>query len=325
MPLNDSIDLHGRRSPSPPSSAAAPPRRRPPSSTASSTPRAAASSRSAATSTCCSSTTATCRRSFLGVRGSEDLGGGLRAVYRLESYLRVDTGAAGRDDGDALLGARGERRPLGLVRHDGARPDADAALAATIVFNPFGESIGFSPTRAPVLRRRGARRHALEQLGLVHQQPAATRCASTSPPTPTRRRRPARTATTWALSVAYITGPFAATSSASGPATAASRCRRVRPPDRAARRRDATTSRSFASTGRSAAIKTDATRRRADDALPARRRGAARQQPDPGRLRPARTSRRRRSATTDRIDVDRLRLLPVEEHRHLRRRDRTRS
>ena len=50
-------------------------------------------------------------RSFLGFRGSEDLGGGLRAVYRLESYLRVDTGATGGYGGDAFWGARRQRRP----------------------------------------------------------------------------------------------------------------------------------------------------------------------------------------------------------------------
>src|SRR4051812_9028926 len=42
------------------------------------------------------------QRSFLGLRGSEDLGGGLRAVFRLESYLRVDVGAAGRNEGDVF-------------------------------------------------------------------------------------------------------------------------------------------------------------------------------------------------------------------------------
>jgi predicted porin len=42
--------------------------------------------------------------SFIGFRGSEDLGGGLKAVFALESYLRVDTGAIGRNDSDPLWG-----------------------------------------------------------------------------------------------------------------------------------------------------------------------------------------------------------------------------
>lgn len=42
--------------------------------------------------------------SFIGFRGSEDLGGGLKAVFALESYLRVDTGLIGRNDSDAFWG-----------------------------------------------------------------------------------------------------------------------------------------------------------------------------------------------------------------------------
>ncbi|HEV7915599.1 MAG TPA: porin, partial [Albitalea sp.] len=38
--------------------------------------------------------------SYLGVGGSEDLGGGLRARYAIEHFLRLDNGLAGRVDGD---------------------------------------------------------------------------------------------------------------------------------------------------------------------------------------------------------------------------------
>lgn len=41
--------------------------------------------------------------SYWGVGGREDLGGGLRAVFALESFLRMDTGSAGRADGDAFF------------------------------------------------------------------------------------------------------------------------------------------------------------------------------------------------------------------------------
>ena len=41
--------------------------------------------------------------SYLGIRATEDLGGGLRSFFRLESYLRVDTGDAGRTAGDAFF------------------------------------------------------------------------------------------------------------------------------------------------------------------------------------------------------------------------------
>ncbi len=84
-------------------------------------------------------------RSFLGLRGSEDLGGGLRGVYRLESYLRVDTGAAGRAEGDsfwareASLGLSGSFGTTVLGRNP------TPLWLSTIYFNPFGESAGFAP------------------------------------------------------------------------------------------------------------------------------------------------------------------------------------
>ena len=40
--------------------------------------------------------------SFIGFKGSEDLGGGLNAVFRIEHFLRTDQGAAGRFNGDAF-------------------------------------------------------------------------------------------------------------------------------------------------------------------------------------------------------------------------------
>ncbi|MFD2274398.1 porin [Undibacterium arcticum] len=36
--------------------------------------------------------------SFIGFQGREDLGGGLAAIYMLESYMRMDTGVIGRND-----------------------------------------------------------------------------------------------------------------------------------------------------------------------------------------------------------------------------------
>jgi predicted porin len=84
--------------------------------------------------------------SFIGVRGSEDLGGGLRAVYRLESFLRVDVGAAGRDLGDGFWAREAS---VGLSGSFGTtvlgRTPTPLWLAMTS-FNPFGESFGFSPT-----------------------------------------------------------------------------------------------------------------------------------------------------------------------------------
>ena len=52
--------------------------------------------------------------------------------------------------------------------------------------------------------------------------------------------------------------------------------------------------------GQAGRIKTEATERRADHVVPARRGGADRQQPDPRRLRPGRTSKTPLLGTTDR-------------------------
>ncbi len=84
--------------------------------------------------------------SFIGVRGSEDLGGGLRAVYRLESFLRVDVGAAGRDAGDAFWAREASVGLSGSFGTTVIGRTPTPLWLATTSFNPFGESSGFSPT-----------------------------------------------------------------------------------------------------------------------------------------------------------------------------------
>jgi predicted porin len=96
------------------------------------------------------------QHSFLGFRGSEDLGGGLRAVFRLESYLRVDSGSAGRMEGDpfwareASVGLSGSFGTTVLGR------TASPLYLTTINFNAFGESPGFSPSERQYFGPRGA-------------------------------------------------------------------------------------------------------------------------------------------------------------------------
>ena len=85
-------------------------------------------------------------RSFLGFRGSEDLGGGLRAVYKLESYMRVDSGNSGRFDGDAFFAREASVGLSGAFGTTVLGRSASPLWLSTINFNPFGESIGFSPS-----------------------------------------------------------------------------------------------------------------------------------------------------------------------------------
>ena len=84
--------------------------------------------------------------SFLGFRGSEDLGGGLKAKFAIEHFFRADTGSAGRFDADgfwsrsAYVGLEGAFGSTTLGRN------TTPLFVSTLVFNPFGDSFGFSPS-----------------------------------------------------------------------------------------------------------------------------------------------------------------------------------
>lgn len=84
--------------------------------------------------------------SWIGVRGNEDLGGGLRAVFSLESFLRADTGKAGRFDADALWARNafvGVGGGFGTVTLGRITTDL---FVQTLLFNAFGDSFGYSPS-----------------------------------------------------------------------------------------------------------------------------------------------------------------------------------
>lgn len=84
--------------------------------------------------------------SYWGLSGSEDLGGGLKADFKLGSYMRVDSGLPGRFNGNESFFSRngyvGLQGPFGTVRlgRDGAPNFLPAGL-----FNAFGDSFTFSP------------------------------------------------------------------------------------------------------------------------------------------------------------------------------------
>lgn len=83
-------------------------------------------------------------QSFIGFKGQEDLGGGLKAVFKLESELGVDTGAAAGGSSfwnrNATVGVAGGFGALNLGRAENLFKLEGQA------FNPFGESQTFSPT-----------------------------------------------------------------------------------------------------------------------------------------------------------------------------------
>jgi predicted porin len=149
-------------------------------------------------------------RSFIGFRGSDDLGGGLRAVFRVESYLRVDVGAAGRSDGDgfwtreASVGLSGSFGTTVLGR------TPTPLWLATIAFNPFGESLGFSPTVRQYFTGAmlGDTRwnNSISYTNNARDPLRVVFSANADESTPGRSN-----GHNLGLSLAYITGPFAAT------------------------------------------------------------------------------------------------------------------
>jgi predicted porin len=84
--------------------------------------------------------------SYVGVRGGEGLGGGLSAVFRLEHFMRADTGNVGRFDGDAFWS---RTAIVGLSHTEWGTVtlgrNSTPLFLATVAFNPFGDSFGYSP------------------------------------------------------------------------------------------------------------------------------------------------------------------------------------
>lgn len=84
--------------------------------------------------------------SWWGMQGSEDLGGGLRALFLVNGFYRVDSGAFGRFGGnenffsrDASVALAGSFGKVQVGR--GLAPN----FLPTILFNAFGDSFSFSP------------------------------------------------------------------------------------------------------------------------------------------------------------------------------------
>ncbi|MBF5003886.1 porin [Diaphorobacter caeni] len=91
--------------------------------------------------------------SFIGFKGSENLGGGLKTVFGIESFIRLDTGVYGRNDADsfwgrlAIVGLSSDQwGTLTVGRH--VTPYA----LATGNFSPLTGSTTFSPSFATVFK-----------------------------------------------------------------------------------------------------------------------------------------------------------------------------
>lgn len=81
--------------------------------------------------------------SFFGLKGQEDLGGGLKALFKLESFVNVDTGKAGEGNfwgKNAYVGVAGDFGTVTLGNQE--------SLFKTVgnAYNPFGVSPALSTT-----------------------------------------------------------------------------------------------------------------------------------------------------------------------------------
>lgn len=83
--------------------------------------------------------------SYFGFKGVEDLGDGLKATFTLGAFYRVDSGAAGRFNGDTFFGRDSN---VGLSGNFGALTLGRSISPVTLpvfLFNPMGDSFAFSP------------------------------------------------------------------------------------------------------------------------------------------------------------------------------------
>ncbi|WP_028227792.1 porin [Paraburkholderia ferrariae] len=83
--------------------------------------------------------------SYWGLKGDEDLGGGYKAIFTLESFFRAQNGQYGRFEGDTFFARNayvGLESPYGTVT---AGRLTTQLFVSTILFNPFIDSYTFSP------------------------------------------------------------------------------------------------------------------------------------------------------------------------------------
>lgn len=84
--------------------------------------------------------------SYWGIKGTEDLGGGTRAIFDLNGFFRTDTGSQGRFNGDSMFSRNAfvglESDKLGTIK---LGRNTTPYFVSTILFNPLIDSYVFSP------------------------------------------------------------------------------------------------------------------------------------------------------------------------------------
>ncbi|MDI1257683.1 porin [Aquabacterium sp.] len=160
--------------------------------------------------------------SFLGFSGSEDLGGGLKAEFAIESFLAPDTGSTttvankaggfwSRGSFVALTGGFGK---VALGQYD------NPLFTSGYTYNPFGSSMAFSPTMRHFYYNQSAIAQSVGgtsfDTGFVNSITYETpnmggfsATAQFSPKESTSASNPAG-GNSYAVSATYAAGPFAA-------------------------------------------------------------------------------------------------------------------
>lgn len=95
--------------------------------------------------------------SYWGLSGSEDLGRGMKAVFTLESFFRVNSGQIGSFNGQSFFGRNAFVGLSGRFGEVTIGRNTAPLFVSTLLFNPFGNSFAFSPivahSYAPTSRR----------------------------------------------------------------------------------------------------------------------------------------------------------------------------
>jgi len=84
--------------------------------------------------------------SFIGFKGTEDLGGGLKAKFAINHFIRLDSGSTGRFDGDAFWARDAYVGLSGAFGTTVYGRNTTPLFVSTLLFNAFGDSFGFSPS-----------------------------------------------------------------------------------------------------------------------------------------------------------------------------------
>lgn len=88
--------------------------------------------------------------SYWGFGGTEDIGAGLKAIFAVEGYLLLDTGAGGRTATDALFSRNAYVGLQGVAGEIKIGRVLNPLFVATAQSNPFGGSIRLAPLLAQI-------------------------------------------------------------------------------------------------------------------------------------------------------------------------------